>query len=67
MIPVFDGDRISRWKNFILVFEKVCQTKSWDGVQQKTLIELITSRFVEKAGNDWVQEEPGMNERLFTI
>ena len=46
-IGVFDGERISVWKNFILVFEKVCQTKGWDNVQEETLVELVTSRLAE--------------------
>lgn len=49
--------------NFVGVFEKVCQTKGWDGVHEETLVELITSRLsgkARKAWNEWVFEEADM-------
>ncbi len=67
---VFDGERISVWKNFILVFEKVCQTKGWDGVQEETLVELVTSRLVDKARkawDEWVQEDPEIMGDYFRL
>ena len=69
-IGVFDGERISVWKNFILVFEKVCQTKGWDGVQEETLVELVTSRLAEKARkawDEWVQEDPEIMGDYFRL